>query len=159
MVGAAHESRATLTENEISKAKAVASKIWSPVESRGITVADPVRSFPVCSLVNQGYRAVKNGVAPDNEGVSLDLLRQCRRGWNLFQPRGLLCMTKTPEVASPILAQTSPDRPVNCEVALEAAFAALVATSIAQGWTPEETADTLHKLAVEHLEQLKATTA
>lgn len=31
VVGAAHESRATLTENEISKAKAVASKTWSPV--------------------------------------------------------------------------------------------------------------------------------
>ncbi|MEI9411930.1 MULTISPECIES: hypothetical protein [unclassified Mesorhizobium] len=68
-------------------------------------------------------------------------------------------MTKTPEVAPPILAETSPDRPVNCEVALETAFAALVANSTAQGWTPEETAETLHKLAVEHLEQLKATAA
>ncbi|TPK07070.1 hypothetical protein FJ872_24270 [Mesorhizobium sp. B2-5-9] len=68
-------------------------------------------------------------------------------------------MTKTPEVAPPILAETSPDRPVNCEVALESAFAALVATCIGQGWTPEETAETLHKLAMEHLEQLKAITA
>ncbi|MBZ9974144.1 MULTISPECIES: hypothetical protein [unclassified Mesorhizobium] len=68
-------------------------------------------------------------------------------------------MTKAPEVAPPILAETSPDRPVNCEVALETAFDALVATSIAQGWTPEETAETLHKLAIEHLEQLKVITA
>ncbi|MBZ9739699.1 MULTISPECIES: hypothetical protein [unclassified Mesorhizobium] len=68
-------------------------------------------------------------------------------------------MAKTPEVAPPILAETSPDRSVNCEVALETAFAALVATSNAQGWTPEETAETLHKLALEHLEQLKVTTA
>ncbi|ESY10833.1 hypothetical protein NKJ16_29430 [Mesorhizobium sp. M0179] len=46
---------------------------------------------------------------------------------------------------------------MNCEVALEAAFAALVASSISQGWSEEETATTLLALATEHLAQLKAT--
>lgn len=68
-------------------------------------------------------------------------------------------MSQTAPIAAPILPETSPDRKVNCEVALETAFAALVASSISQGWSAEETATTLINLATEHLEQLKATTA
>jgi ferric-dicitrate binding protein FerR (iron transport regulator) len=53
-------------------------------------------------------------------------------------------------VAPPILPKGSPDRDINCEVALEAAFAALVTASEAQGWTPRETAAALLKIATEH---------
>lgn len=49
-------------------------------------------------------------------------------------------------VEGPILPENSPDREVNCEVALEAAFAALVASAEAQGWTPDATASTLLKI-------------
>ncbi|WP_246707089.1 hypothetical protein [Mesorhizobium sp. NZP2077] len=62
-------------------------------------------------------------------------------------------------VEPPILPEGSPDREVNCEVALEAAFAALVTTSEAQGWTPQETAATLLKIATEHAHQLEAAAA
>ena len=59
-------------------------------------------------------------------------------------------------VEPPILPEGNPDREVNCEVALEAAFAALVAASIAQGWTPKETAVSLAKIAVTHAHQEEA---
>lgn len=63
------------------------------------------------------------------------------------------------DIAPPLLPEASPDREVNCEVALETAFAELVASSIAQGWSAEETATTLLRLASVYLEQVKATTA
>ncbi|TRC97341.1 hypothetical protein FJV76_27305 [Mesorhizobium sp. WSM4303] len=56
-------------------------------------------------------------------------------------------------VEPPILPKGSPDREANCEVALEAAFAALVTASEAQGWTPRETALSLLKIATEHAQQ------
>jgi len=56
-------------------------------------------------------------------------------------------------VAPPVLPKGSPDRDVNCEVALEAAFAALVAASERQGWTPHETATALLKIAKDHARQ------
>ena len=59
-------------------------------------------------------------------------------------------------IQPPILPEGSPDRAVNCEVALEAAFAALVAESEAQGWTAQETAETLLKIATEHIHLLGA---
>ena len=59
-------------------------------------------------------------------------------------------------IQPPILPEGSPDRAVNCEVALEAAFAALVAESEAQGWTARETAETLLKIAREHIQLLEA---
>ena len=68
-------------------------------------------------------------------------------------------MSQTAPIAAPILPEGNPDREVNCSVALETAFAAMVSSSIAQGWTAKETAETLLALATEHLEQLKATTA
>jgi hypothetical protein len=61
----------------------------------------------------------------------------------------------SPSVEPPILPEDSPDREVNCEVALEAAFAALLTASEAQGWTPQETAATLLKIATEHADRLK----
>ncbi|RUW82715.1 hypothetical protein EOA30_40040, partial [Mesorhizobium sp. M8A.F.Ca.ET.059.01.1.1] len=62
-------------------------------------------------------------------------------------------------VEPPILPEDSPDRQANCEVALEAAFAALVTASEGQGWTPQETAATLLKVASEHARQLEAAAA
>jgi hypothetical protein len=62
-------------------------------------------------------------------------------------------------VEPPILPEHSADRQVNCEVALEAAFAALVTASEAQGWTPQETAATLLKIATEHAHRLEAAAA
>ncbi|MER8811293.1 hypothetical protein [Mesorhizobium australicum] len=62
-------------------------------------------------------------------------------------------------VEPPILPEGNPDREVNCEVALESAFAALVTTSEAQGWTPQETAATLLKIATEHAHRLEAAAA
>ncbi|QND64572.1 hypothetical protein HB777_12045 [Mesorhizobium loti] len=59
-------------------------------------------------------------------------------------------------VEAPILPESSPDREVNCEVALEAAFAALVAAAEAQGWTPDETASTLLKIAADHAQKTEA---
>lgn len=67
-------------------------------------------------------------------------------------------MSETAPVAAPILPEGSPDREVNCEVAIETAFAALVASSIAQGWSAEETATALLNLATAHLAKLKAAT-
>lgn len=58
-------------------------------------------------------------------------------------------------VEPPILPKDSPDRKANCEVALEAAFAALVTASEAQGWTPHETALSLLKIATEHAQQFR----
>jgi len=58
-------------------------------------------------------------------------------------------MSQTAQVAPPILPQPTPDRNVNCVVALEAAFADLIATLISQGWTTEETAEALFTLASE----------
>lgn len=58
-------------------------------------------------------------------------------------------------VEPPIMPAGNPDREVNCEVALEAAFATLVTTSVAQGWSPRETAATLLKIATEHALRLE----
>ncbi|RUV20357.1 MAG: hypothetical protein EOS23_25205 [Mesorhizobium sp.] len=58
-------------------------------------------------------------------------------------------------VQPPILPKGSPDRDVNCEVALEVAFAALVTASEAKGWTPRETAAALLKLATEHAQRFR----
>lgn len=62
-------------------------------------------------------------------------------------------------VESPILPEGSPDRQVNCEVALEAAFADLVIASKAQGWTSQETAAALLRIATEHAQQVGALVA
>ena len=62
-------------------------------------------------------------------------------------------------IQPPLLPETSPDRMVNCEVALETAFAALVAESEAQGWTSQETAKTLLKIAADHIQFLEAAVA
>jgi hypothetical protein len=56
-------------------------------------------------------------------------------------------------VEAPILPKGSPDRDVNCEVAMEAAVAALVTSSEAQGWTPRETSAALLKIAMERARQ------
>jgi hypothetical protein len=53
------------------------------------------------------------------------------------------------------LPKGSPHRKANCEVALEAAVAALVTASEAQGWTPRETAAALLKIATEHAQQFR----
>ena len=68
-------------------------------------------------------------------------------------------VTMSQSVEPPILPEDSPDRGVNCEVALEAAFADLVTASEAQGWTPQETAATLLKIATEHARQIEAAAA
>ncbi|WP_181171428.1 hypothetical protein [Mesorhizobium sp. B2-5-9] len=75
VVGAAQESRARLTEKDMSRAKAVASKAWSMLKAV-ITTANPVRSFTVCLLGCHGYRAVKNGRAPLQLGRNLGLGRE-----------------------------------------------------------------------------------
>lgn len=62
-------------------------------------------------------------------------------------------------VEPPILPEGNPDREVNCEVALEAAFAALVKASEAQGWSSQETATGLLRIATEHAQQVAATAA
>jgi len=58
-------------------------------------------------------------------------------------------------VEPPLLPKGSPDREANCEVAMEAAFAALATASEAQGWTPRETAAALLKIATEHARQFR----
>lgn len=68
-------------------------------------------------------------------------------------------VTMSQSVEPPILPEDSPDREVNCEVALEAAFAALVTASEAQGWTPQETAATLLKIATGHAHRVEAAAA
>ena len=60
-------------------------------------------------------------------------------------------------VEPPILPEGNPDREINCEVALEAAFAALVTASEAQGWTAQETATGLLRIAAEHAQEVAAT--
>ncbi len=65
-----------------------------------------------------------------------------------------ICMSQ--KVEPPILPEDSPDREVNCEVALEPAFEELVASSQARGWTAQETAVTLLKIAKAHAAQLEA---
>jgi hypothetical protein len=57
-------------------------------------------------------------------------------------------------IESPILPEGSPDREVNCEVALEQAFAGLVAATEAQGWSPQETAAALVNIATQHAQQI-----
>lgn len=64
-------------------------------------------------------------------------------------------MAMSQTVEPPILPEGSPDREVNCEVALETAFAALVTASEAQGWTPHETAAVLLKIATQHAQQIE----
>ncbi|TPM90155.1 hypothetical protein [Mesorhizobium sp. B2-1-3A] len=68
-------------------------------------------------------------------------------------------MSQTAEVTPPIVSEDCPDRNVNCLVALEAAFAALVSSAISKGWSATETAETLLAIATEHAEQVKAETA
>ncbi|MGX5829891.1 hypothetical protein [Mesorhizobium sp. 43Arga] len=63
------------------------------------------------------------------------------------------------QTIQPPLLPENPDRMVNCEVALETAFAALVAESEAQGWTSQETAQTLLKIATDRIEFLKSAVA
>jgi len=60
----------------------------------------------------------------------------------------------TQSVQAPLLPETSQDREINCEVALEAAFGELVAAALAQGWTPQETAAALVNIAAEHAKKL-----
>lgn len=62
----------------------------------------------------------------------------------------------SPKVELPILRENSPGREVNCEVALEPAFEELVAASQARGWTAQETAATLLKIAKAHADRLEA---
>ena len=57
-------------------------------------------------------------------------------------------------VQAPILSETSKDREINCEVALEAAFGELVEAALAQGWTPQETAAALVNIAAEHAQKV-----
>lgn len=75
-----------------------------------------------------------------------------KRG-NLSSASRFVCMSQA--VQPPILPKGSPDRDVNCEVALEAAFAALVTASEAKGWTPRETAAALLKIATEHAQRFR----
>jgi uncharacterized membrane protein HdeD (DUF308 family) len=65
-----------------------------------------------------------------------------------------MCMSQ--KVEPPILPENSRDREANCEVALEAAFKELVAASQARGWTAQETAATLLKIAKAHAGRLEA---
>lgn len=60
----------------------------------------------------------------------------------------------TQSVQAPLLSETSQDREINCEVALEAAFGELVAAALAQGWTPQETAAALVNIAAEHAQKV-----
>ncbi|KUM27578.1 hypothetical protein AU467_16945 [Mesorhizobium loti] len=64
------------------------------------------------------------------------------------------CMAPVPPVEPPLLSEGSPDRPINCEVALEPAFEALVKASLVKGWSAQEIAETLLKLATEHAETI-----
>lgn len=68
-------------------------------------------------------------------------------------------MSDTAAVAPPILPEGSPDREVNCEVALEKAFEALVTAAHAKGWTAEETAATLLTLSKAYSDRIEATVA
>jgi hypothetical protein len=61
-------------------------------------------------------------------------------------------MAPLPPIQSPLLPDGSPDRPINCEVALEPAFEALVKASLVRGWSAQEVSETLLKLATEHAE-------
>ncbi|CDX21783.1 conserved hypothetical protein [Mesorhizobium sp. ORS 3324] len=63
-------------------------------------------------------------------------------------------MTPLPPIESPLLSEGSPDRRINCEVALEPAFEALVKASRVKGWSAQEVAETLLKLATEHAETI-----
>ncbi|RRI03872.1 hypothetical protein EH240_09205 [Mesorhizobium tamadayense] len=75
-----------------------------------------------------------------------------RQNAGTFHPLlAFLCMSRA--VQPPILPEGSPDRDVNCEVALEAAVKALVTASEAQGWTPRETSAALLKIAMERARQ------
>jgi len=60
----------------------------------------------------------------------------------------------TQSVQAPLLPETSKDREINCEVALEVAFGELVAAALAQGWTPQETAAALVNIAAEHAQKV-----
>lgn len=71
---------------------------------------------------------------------------------NLFSLVHFLCMSH--KVEPPILPENSPDREVNCEVALEPAFKELVAASQDRGWTAQETAATLLRIAKAHADRL-----
>lgn len=62
------------------------------------------------------------------------------------------CMAPLQPIQSPLLPDGSPDRPINCEVALEPAFEALVKASLVRGWSAQEVSETLLKLATEHAE-------
>lgn len=64
------------------------------------------------------------------------------------------CMAPMSPIESPLLSEGSPNRPINCEVALEPAFEALVKASLAKGWSAQEVSETLLKLAIEHAEMI-----
>ncbi|MGX5805503.1 hypothetical protein ACWGS9_30385 [Bradyrhizobium sp. Arg314] len=64
------------------------------------------------------------------------------------------CMTAIPPIESPLLPEGSPDRAINCEVALGTAFEALVKASLVKGWSAQEVSETLLKLATEHAETI-----
>ncbi|MFD2055826.1 HdeD family acid-resistance protein [Mesorhizobium calcicola] len=59
------------------------------------------------------------------------------------------------KIELPILQENSPDREINCEVALEPAFEELAAASQARGWTAQETAATLLRIAKAHADRLE----
>ncbi len=61
----------------------------------------------------------------------------------------------TQSVHTPLLPETSEDREINCEVALEQAFEELVAAALAQGWTPQETAAALVNIAAENAQKVE----
>ncbi|TIL43578.1 MAG: hypothetical protein E5Y86_21060 [Mesorhizobium sp.] len=101
------------------------------------------RSFPTTKASSE------SGTAP---GSRPSKVKGSKRG-NLSSASRFVCMSQA--VQPPILPKGSPDRDVNCEVALEAAFAALVTASEAKGWTPRETAAALLKIATEHAQRFR----
>ncbi|RWH20391.1 MAG: hypothetical protein EOQ75_16440 [Mesorhizobium sp.] len=62
------------------------------------------------------------------------------------------CMAPMPPIEAPLLPEGCPDRSVNCEVALEPVFVALVKACLQKGWSAQEVSETLLKLATEHAE-------
>lgn len=103
------------------------------------------------------YPSIRNELHPSlgrAEFIRQEDANICLGSAGTFHPRAaFVCMSQT--VEPPILPMGSPDREANCEVALEAAFAALVTASEAQGWTPHETAAALLKIATERAQQFR----
>ncbi|RWI85946.1 MAG: hypothetical protein E5X33_00085 [Mesorhizobium sp.] len=63
-------------------------------------------------------------------------------------------MAKMPPIEPPLLPEGCPDRSVNCEVALDPVFEALVKACLERGWSAQEVSETLLKLATEHAERI-----